>query len=219
MGTAPVMDRIRKFWARLSGSKIEPLQTPSRLIVGLGNPGAKYAGTRHNIGFRVVERLADRAGVQWRMEASLEARVAVIELADEPCLLLEPQTFMNRSGRSVAAACARWPELDPTTEVFVVYDDLDLPTGRIRLRPSGGGGGHRGMGDILEELETRDIPRLRFGVGHPGSGGAVIDWVLSPFAEGDDAELPVALDRAADALEVAVRDGMPAAMGQFNSLS
>ncbi|MBJ20070.1 MAG: aminoacyl-tRNA hydrolase [bacterium] len=213
------MGRIRDFWSRLRGPRPEPVRAPSRLIVGLGNPGPQYALTRHNIGFRVVERLADRAGAEWREEASLDARVTAIELAGEDCLLLEPQTFMNRSGRSVAAACERWPDLDPTTDVFVVYDDLDLPTGRIRLRASGGGGGHRGIGDVLDELGTRALPRLRFGVGHPGSGEEVIGWVLGPFPEDEEAELPAAVDRAADAIESALRDGIPAAMGQFNGSS
>jgi len=211
------MRRIREFWTRLRGPRSEPLQAPSRLIVGLGNPGAEYQATRHNIGFRVVEQLADRAGGQWRTESSLDARVAAVELAGVPCLLVEPQSFMNRSGRTVAAACERWPGLDPATDVIVIYDDLDLPTGRIRLRPSGGGGGHRGMGNVLDELETKAIPRLRFGVGHPGPKGAVIDWVLAPFAADEEAGLDAALARAADAIEVAVREGLPVAMGQFNS--
>ncbi len=211
------MGRIRDLWARLAGRATrEPVVPPRRLIVGLGNPGAKYESTRHNVGFRVVERLAERAGGEWRVDASLEARFAVVELVGEPCWLLEPQTFMNRSGRSVAAACERWPGLDPSTDVFVIYDDLDLPTGRIRLRPSGGGGGHRGIGDILSELDTRALPRLRFGVGHPGASNAVIDWVLAPFSGDEESELPAAVDRAADAIEAALRDGIPAAMGQFN---
>ena len=210
------MRRIREFWTRLRGPKTEPLPAPSRLIVGLGNPGARYESSRHNIGFRIVEGLADRAGGEWRSEVSLDARVAPVEFAGEACLLLEPQSFMNRSGRSVAAACERWPDLDPTTDVLVLYDDLDLPTGRIRLRPSGGGGGHRGMGDILVELDTKAVPRLRFGIGHPGSSGGVTDWVLAPFSAQEEAELISALARAADAIEVVLRDGMSAAMGQFN---
>jgi PTH1 family peptidyl-tRNA hydrolase len=211
-----VIRLIRDFFQRRVSRGPGALPAPSRLIVGLGNPGAEYASTRHNVGFCVVEELARRGGGEWSSDSALEARVAFVELAGQRCLLVEPQTFMNHSGRTVAAACARWPGLDPTTDVFVIYDDLDLPTGRIRLRPSGGGGGHRGMGDILTELETKAVPRLRFGVGHPGSEGSVVDWVLAPFGEGEQSDLDAAFRRAADAVEVALRDGLAVAMGQFN---
>ena len=207
---------IRDRWTRRSGARAEGQEPPERLIVGLGNPGEKYESTRHNIGFRVVERLAARAAGQWSSDLALDARVAAVELSGQACLLIEPQTFMNRSGKSVAAACARWPELDPSADVLVIYDDLDLPTGRIRLRPSGGAGGHRGMADILDQLDRKSICRLRFGVGHPGASGAVIDWVLAPFPSEEEALLEEAVDRAADAVEVALRDGFTTAMGQFN---
>jgi PTH1 family peptidyl-tRNA hydrolase len=124
---------------------------------------------------------------------------------------------MNRSGTALVAALERWPELDPSTDLLIVYDDLDLPTGRLRLRPSGGGGGHRGIGDILLELDTKQIPRLRFGVGHPGSADAVIGWVLERFgSEEESSVLPDALARAADAIEMTIREGVTPAMGQFN---
>lgn len=210
------MRLIRSLRTRLRGLSKESTQEPSRLIVGLGNPGPKYESTRHNIGFRVVERLADRAGGRWTMDPSLDARVASVVLEGVVCLLVEPQTFMNRSGRSLVAARDRWPALDPATDFLVIYDDLDLPTGRIRLRPSGGGGGHRGIGNIIDELETRDVPRLRFGVGHPGSSAAVIDWVLTAFSADEEVAVAEAVGRAAAAVEAALRDGLPVAMGQFN---
>lgn len=226
------MSRLREFWSRLRGSRStrveaegEPAgpirpdsgRVPARLIVGLGNPGDQYVATRHNIGFRVVERLADRAGVGWRLDPGLDAQVARAEIAGLDCLLLAPQTFMNRSGTSVAAACARWPGLDPTSDLLVVYDDLDLPTGRIRLRPSGGAGGHRGIGDILERLDTRAVPRLRFGVGHPGTREGVLDWVLSPFPAEQARVVASSVEHAADAVEMALGEGLVAAMGQFNA--
>ena len=193
---------------------------PARLIVGLGNPGPEYARTRHNVGFLVLERLAKRQAVAWSDDAALEARVARVTLGGVPALLLAPQTYMNRSGRSVEAALERWSALDPSRDLVVIYDDLDLPTGRIRLRPSGGAGGHRGMGDIQTVLETRGIPRLRFGVGHPGQGGqAVVDYVLSPFPEEEEALLDEAIERAADAVEGIAADGFEAAMGRFNARS
>ena len=191
-----------------------------RLVVGLGNPGADYAATRHNVGFRVIERLAGRCGGVFCFDGDLAARVAWVSLASVACALLEPQTFMNRSGQSVGAALARWPSLLPERDLVVVYDDLDLPPGRLRLRPGGSAGGHRGMADIARALGTSTIPRLRFGIGHPGSASAVIDWVLEPFLPEEEAGLlPGAIDRAADAVECVVADGLEVAMGRFNSFA
>ncbi len=193
---------------------------PTRLIVGLGNPGIEYASTRHNIGFRVLDELAERGGVSWSAhDEGLDARVAKVQLAGECCLLIQPQTFMNRSGASVMAALARWP-LPPETALLVVFDDLDLPPGRIRLRPKGGGGGHNGIGDILAQLNAKAVPRLRFGVGHPGDSGSVIDWVLAPFPEEEEVHvLPAAIRRAADAVEMFVAKGIESTMGKFNGIS
>ncbi len=227
------MQRFRRFWRQRwgrgsdtdrrgapSASSMGPgvLGTPTKLIVGLGNPGEQYASTRHNIGFRIVELLADRFASAWRDEPSLEARVCPIEMGSESCLLIEPQRMMNRSGGAIQAALARWPELDPPTDLLIIYDDMDLPTGRLRLRPRGGSGGHRGIGDILHVLESKEVPRLRVGVGHPGSQEQVVDWVLKPFSSDEEALiLPAVLVRAGDAVEAAIRDGVQSAMGQFNS--
>ena len=216
--------RLRALFGKLFGGSaptpVEARPEPARLIVGLGNPGPQYARTRHNAGFLVLECLAARQGAVWSEDAALEARVAWVSLGGAPALLLEPQTFMNRSGRSVEAALERWPALDPATALVVVYDDLDLPTGRIRLRPSGGAGGHRGMGDIQTVLATKAVPRLRFGVGHPGaSGQAVVDYVLAPFPDDEEALLEEAIERAADAVEQIAERDFSAAMGQFNAKS
>ncbi|MBW2425594.1 MAG: aminoacyl-tRNA hydrolase [Deltaproteobacteria bacterium] len=197
-----------------SASEVGP--APTRLVVGLGNPGARYAVTRHNVGFRIVEDLAEQLGGDWQLDRDLESRVASVTIGDESVLLVEPQTFMNRSGEALEAAFARWPELSPE-DLLVVYDDLDLPTGRIRLRPSGGAGGHRGMGDILERLDTRGVPRLRFGIGHPGHASGVLDWVLEPFSEEELRALPQALGRAGAAIEMVIREGITSAMGRFNA--
>lgn len=215
------MQSVRTFWNRLrspaKGARAEETVAPTRLVVGLGNPGPKYADTRHNVGFRVVEALAKGAGADWHVDAGLDARVAEATIAGVACLLVEPQTFMNRSGSTLRAAVERWPALDPAQDILVVYDDLDLPTGRIRLRPSGGAGGHRGMADILRELDSDLIPRLRFGVGHPGPSGEVINWVLAPFSAEDEAQvLPTAVARAISAIEATVAEGLTSAMGQFN---
>jgi PTH1 family peptidyl-tRNA hydrolase len=218
------MSWIRRFVDRFFGSAAAPeddtqapLPEPSCLIVGLGNPGPEYLDTRHNVGFRVIERLAEMGGAQWQTDAELSARVASIEMANRTCLLIAPQTFMNRSGAAVSAALERWPGLDSETDVIVVYDDMDLPTGRIRLRPSGGAGGHRGIGDIIDALGTKAIARLRFGVGHPGPDGpSVIDWVLAPFPESEIVTLDEATARAAEALETSIAEGVSVAMGRFN---
>ena len=213
---------IRSFVGRLFG-RAEATgndalgDAPDRVVLGLGNPGPEHAATRHNAGFRVVERLASRHGAAWSDAPGFDARVARADLDGLDCLLVEPLTFMNRSGRTAAAIADRWPALDFTTQALVVFDDLDLPVGRIRLRGEGGGGGQRGMTDILDALGTRAVPRLRFGVGHPGaSGQAVVDWVLSPFDPADADRVADTVDRAATAIEVALREGLPAAMGRFN---
>ncbi len=219
----------RRYFDRTGGSavddgqgaaRVSPMRTlpaPTRLIVGLGNPGPEYAATRHNVGFQVVDGLADRAGGEWSKLPRLEALGCYVEIGSETCLLLKPQTFMNRSGEVVRAACQFWPGLSPGSDLLVIYDDMDLPTGRLRLRPSGGSGGHRGIGNILGELETKEIPRLRVGVGHPGSASGVVDWVLEHFSEDEEANhLPAILARAADSVEVVVREGVTSAMGQFN---
>ena len=209
---------IRSVWARIRRARNEPsAAVPVRLIVGLGNPGNAYAGTRHNIGFRILHRLAERMGGSWHDDDTLEARLSFVELSGQTCALLEPQTFMNKSGRSVARAVGRWPDLDPVDDLLIVYDDMDLAPGRIRLRPSGGAGGHRGIGHILEKLDTKQVPRLRFGVGHPEAGGAVLDWVLADFSAEDEALIQGSIERAVDAIEGCVRDGVAVAMGQFNS--
>ncbi len=125
---------------------------------------------------------------------------------------------MNRSGESVQAALAGWPHLLPERDLLVVYDDLDLPTGRLRLRHGGGAGGHRGMADLVRALGTTAIPRLRFGIGHPGERSAVVDWVLEPFLPEEEAGvLPDAVERAVDAVECVLRDGLLVAMDRFNA--
>ena len=186
-------------------------------MLGLGNPGARHAATRHNVGFRIVECLAARHGAVFAPVEALSGRLARLVLGGVDCALLEPTTFMNRSGECVAAALACWPALDPERDCLVVYDDLDLPLGRLRLRAAGSAGGHRGMADIARALASTRLPRLRFGIGHPGTAAAVVDWVLEPFAPEEEREvLPEAIDRAADAVACFLLEGLPVAMDRFN---
>jgi PTH1 family peptidyl-tRNA hydrolase len=211
-----MLRRLKSLFGRDAAG--EALPVPSLLVVGLGNPGPKYAPTRHNVGFRVAQALASRHDGVWHEDRELESMLCVVEIADRSVALIAPQTFVNRSGQSVVAALARWPALDPARDLIVVYDDLDLPPGRIRLRPSGGPGGHNGIGDILARLDSKEVPRLRFGVGHPGASGAVIDWVLGAFSDEEEQRiLPDAIDWAAQAVEAAIAEGVRSAMGSFNA--
>lgn len=187
-----------------------------KLIVGLGNPGNEYAATRHNVGWMAMDRLADRlmlSGGQSRFHAT----VVDTMIAEEKVMLLKPMTFMNRSGLAVGEA-ARFFRLE-ADDVLVVYDDTALPFGRMRLRKSGGPGGHNGIKDIQRALGTSGFPRLRLGVGEPRIGEHRIpqaDYVLSAFNEDEKSELPKILDAAAQACETWVREGIDSAMNRFN---
>lgn len=183
------------------------------LLVGLGNPGPAYADTRHNVGFLVVDELARRMGTVLDVER-FHGRFGRGRLAGADCALLQPTTFMNRSGRAVAAAVAGLAEVEPTRDLLVVQDDLDLPLGRLRLRAAGGAGGHNGLADVLEALGTRAVPRLRVGIGRPVAGA--IDHVLAGFEPAEREELVATIGRAADAVERWIRDGIERAMEQAN---
>ncbi len=183
------------------------------LLIGLGNPGARYAGTRHNVGFRVVERLAQRAGVSITTKA-FGAFVAEAQVANQKVLLVQPQQFMNVSGQSVSSLLGFY-KLERSALV-VAHDDMDLPFGKLRLREGGGHGGHNGIRDIQRLCGGNDFPRLRLGVGRPPEGWDPADYVLGSFAAAESALLDGVLNRAADAAEAVLRDGMSRAMNQFN---
>ena len=153
------------------------------LIVGLGNPGAEYAETRHNAGFRFLDVLLDTTGEKLHAESRFTAKVGKIIISGKDIRLLEPQTFMNHSGDSVSKF-ARYFKI-PAGEILVVHDDLDLPPGAVRLKIGGGDGGHNGLSDITEKLGTSDYVRLRIGIGHPGNAAQVVSYVLkkAPAAE------------------------------------
>ena len=188
-----------------------------KLVVGLGNPGPEYADTRHNVGFQVVERLARRHGIGLRRERRLSGLCGQGRVRGVPVALLEPQTWMNLSGRSVVAAVDALPVGDLTSDLVVVYDDLDLPFGRLRVRPGGGAGGHRGLADIQERLGRSDFPRVRFGIGRPPPGEDPVDYVLAPFTSEERAALAAHLERACDAIETLLAEGVTAAMNRFNT--
>lgn len=187
-----------------------------KLICGLGNPGREYEKHRHNIGFRVVDELVRRAKADFTQE-KFDARIAQGSLGGEKVLFLEPQTFMNLSGRSVAGA-ARFYKV-PVADVLVIHDELDLPFGRLQLKNGGGHGGHNGLRSITELLGTDAYARLRFGIDKPQGPNAkerVVGWVLSGFSKDEEAELGSVVDRAADIAETWCSDGMQAAMNKHN---
>jgi PTH1 family peptidyl-tRNA hydrolase len=190
----------------------EQASTLDLLAVGLGNPGREYASTRHNVGYMVVDELARRHGGSWRSKFSGE--VTDLRLDGARLALLKPQTYMNESGRSVAAA-ARFYKVDPG-DLLAVHDEVDLDLGRMQARMGGGLAGHNGLRSVSAALGTPEFMRLRIGVGRPERGDPrpVADWVLSPFDPSVDVEALVA--HAADAVEVLVREGLEEAQQRFN---
>ncbi|MFO0847030.1 MAG: aminoacyl-tRNA hydrolase [Gemmataceae bacterium] len=183
-----------------------------KVVVGLGNPGPKYAGTRHNVGFDVLDYLA-AAPDCGPFRAKFQSLVADWKVAGEPVLLVKPETFMNLSGRAVRAV-ADFYKLTPA-DVLVVSDDFNLPLGKLRARAKGSHGGQNGLRDIQQQLGTDEYPRLRVGVGQPGPGEAV-DFVLSRFKPGERKAAEEAVAKAADAVLVWVRQGIEAAMNRAN---
>jgi PTH1 family peptidyl-tRNA hydrolase len=191
-----------------------------KLVVGLGNPGRRYEATRHSVGFQIVERFAARWGIELG-EHRFGGRfgrgsVQGGEGGPLEVAVFEPETFMNRSGAAVAEALWGLGVVDPAADLLVVLDDVDLPFGRLRVRPSGGAGGHRGLGDVIEVLERSDFARLRFGVGRPPAPLDTAEWVLEPFSEEEEAQLGERIEAASEALATALFEGVVAAMNRFN---
>lgn len=184
-----------------------------KLVVGLGNPGTPYAGTRHNVGFDLVDRLASAHGIALRTRRA-NARVGRGTIAGADVLLAKPLTFMNLSGSAVSAL-ARQEEIAPA-DILVVTDDIHLPVGRLRLRARGSSGGQNGVKSVIESLGTDAFPRLRIGVGAPPPG-LQIDWVLSRFSKPDRTVVDGALIDAMGAVEVWLAEGIEAAMNRFNA--
>jgi PTH1 family peptidyl-tRNA hydrolase len=190
-----------------------------KLIVGLGNPGREYAGTRHNVGFAVLDELAERFGCSFRNKLRFAAKLTEWNCMAGRVVLAKPRTYMNRSGAAVAALLRKFG-LGPA-DMLVVADDADLPIGQIRLRSSGGSGGHNGLRSIIEALGgNEEFARLRIGIGRPGDGigpaGDITNHVLGRFAMDEKKSIGPALARAADAVVACVECGVPAAMNQFN---
>lgn len=190
------------------------------LIVGLGNPGEKYHRTRHNIGFMVVDALADRWHISLSPHKRFQAEFGEGTVRGATVQLLKPTTYMNNSGQSVRAVLD-WYKRSPQS-VLVVYDDLDLPLGKLRLRLNGSAGGHNGMRSLIAHLGTQDFPRLRLGIGNPRQAGGekdAIPHVLGKFSPAEDAILAEVLELATGAIETSLRDGVEKAMNLYNARS
>lgn len=184
-----------------------------KVVVGLGNPGKKYQGTRHNIGFEVLLGLAERFSAgSWR--SNFEAECTEIQIGTDKVLLLAPQTYMNLSGRSVRAM-VNFYKL-PLKDLLLVHDDMNLPTGRLRLRASGSAGGQKGLQNTIDQLGTSDFARLRVGVGRPSEGVSVVNHVLQTFTKAERLIMEECVGQAASAVECWVQAGVDKAMNLFN---
>ena len=186
-------------------------EKPVRLVAGLGNPGAEYAHTRHNIGFMIVDLLAHEAGVTWEKSSRADAATAKLGNA----LLVKPASYMNRSGQPLHAI-AQFFKISPE-QILAVVDDFSLPLGRLRIRQSGGPGGHNGLESIIVQFGTEEIPRLRVGIGPAPSEGS-IDYVLSNFFEEEKPLVRSTVEKAAEAVKCAVDKGVVSAMNTFNKI-
>lgn len=186
-----------------------------KLIVGLGNPGAEYERTRHNAGWMAVDVLARRHAGGAVARARFHAATVDASIGGEKCVLMKPTTYMNRSGQAVGEA-VRFFKLDPESDLVVLYDEVDLPVGHVRVRVGGGANGHNGIADVDRALGQAVCPRVRIGVGATPRLMSRADWVLSRFTEEERGEVEAGVALAADAAEVVVAEGVTAAMNRFN---
>lgn len=186
----------------------EPL--PIRLIIGLGNPGRQFAGTRHNVGFEVLDRLVAKRNLRWQANRQFQGETA----SGAGFYFLKPLTYMNLSGQS-AGQIARFYKLEPA-QCLVIVDDIALEIGRLRLRKSGSAGGHNGLKSLITHFQTDIFPRLRIGVGEVTGGNDLADHVLSPFSKSDREKIEPVLDRAAEAVEYTCSSGVESAMNLYN---
>lgn len=190
------------------------MQERRRIIAGLGNPGKEYAHTRHNVGFMVVDRLAEAHGLKFSRMMS-RAVVALGEIAGAKVALAKPQTFMNLSGESIGPI-AKFYKVPPE-DLLVVYDELDLPEGLLRMRPKGGAGGHNGMKSIIARVGSSDFPRLRVGLGRPPGRMDPAAYVLQDFTSAERAAMDEALDKAVTGIQRWLTDGIDGALNYVNA--
>jgi PTH1 family peptidyl-tRNA hydrolase len=183
------------------------------LIAGLGNPGREYRQTRHNIGFLLLDHLASKLNLTFSRVES-KSLVTRGDTSGRRLLLVKPQTYMNLSGQAIGTLAHYYKV--PQERILIVYDDVDLPFGLLRLRPAGGSGGHKGMISIIERLGTQEIPRMRMGIGRPPGRMDAADYVLQDFSAAETGELPGILERGVEAVFTFITLGMAAAMNRYN---
>ena len=201
-----------------AGSSESPRTVENRkmmIIAGLGNPGKKYEKTRHNCGFEALDVLADRSRIRVT-QGKFRALCGSGVIDTVPVLLMKPQTFMNLSGEAVRAACEYY-QADPATQLIVMYDDISLDPGRIRVRAKGSAGGHNGMKSIIGQLGTDQFLRIRIGTGHQSEAYAQIDWVLGHFSSSERVTMIEAFERAAQAAQALLTQPPERVMSEFNS--
>ena len=183
------------------------------LIVGLGNPGDKYAKTRHNMGFLTVDLLAEKKGVKLN-KVKFKAAYNTLELGGAKCLVMKPQTYMNLSGEAVREAVQFYKI--PADHVLVIYDDISLPVGKIRVRPTGSAGGHNGIKNIIAHLGTQDFPRIKIGTGAPADSDGMIDWVIGVPSQAERKILVEMFEKSIEAAAFIIENGTQKAMNAFN---
>ncbi len=184
-----------------------------KIIVGLGNPGDRYRATRHNVGFQCIDLLARRWGIDLK-ERRAKAILGRGRCLDRDVVLAKPRTYMNRSGEGVSYLLTRFG-VKPS-DIVVIYDEMDLPVGKIRIRPGGSPAGHNGIRSIIGELHTQQFPRVRIGIGHPQLSGGQVSHVLNRFTDAELPEVNQTIQRAAEALECLLTENITVAMNRFN---
>ena len=192
-------------------SPADPTPTGIRLVIGLGNPGPEYEGSRHNIGFELVDRLAHERGLKWEKEHKFRSKIAT---GKDGVVFAKPLTFMNLSGNAVARLMRR--QRLAADQVLVIYDDTALPPGALRIRAGGSAGGHNGIKSLIEYLGTEDFPRFRLGIGPAPENEILTDHVLGRFSEAEWGEMEKVLEIATEGVNCALSVGLDAAMNRFN---
>lgn len=202
-------------------NRSHPSSSVSKIIIGLGNPGPEYAGTRHNAGFMCLTHLAKNIGASFNQKEGL-ARTAHGNISTVPVVLARPQTFMNLSGQAVVKLTAKYGLAQG--DLIVIHDDLDLPLGQVRIRQSGGSGGHRGIASVISELGSENFIRVRLGIGRPTppapdeKHAAVVDFVLEDFDKSESAVMAEAISQATEAVKAIITNGTETAMSTFNRI-
>ncbi len=207
---------VDKLLARKKGVREvsgNPRSAKMKLVVGLGNPGGKYAGTRHNVGYDILTELGRRHG-SGSVKSKFQAELLEGNIAGTKVVFLSPVTYMNLSGRSVRP-CADFYKIEKE-DMLILCDDVNLPLGKIRVRPKGSAGGQKGLADVIRAMSGDDVPRLRVGVGEPPAGWAMADYVLSKFTAKEAVEMKISVLNAADAVEMWIASGMEACMNKYN---